>query len=202
MLTEAATETRKTIRQYCTMESLRPLTLNTEPYKKAQEENVTRFALMRHGDNPLPGVDGHSFTLEDRHGYSREFNATEITLLSVLGHFGLHLSSAKDLVRIYVDEYQSELDVIAHVIAYFDISSKRLIDDIPKIFESVFARKFGLELKESLTTKLDLVGDGSLELCSRYIRDEDNVQIQRADLTRQQEILIKAVDTVSRFFKM
>jgi hypothetical protein len=132
MLTEAGTETRKTIQEYCKMENLRPMTLNTEAYKKAQEENVTNFALMRHGDNPLPSIKGGAFTLEDIHGYSREFNATEITLLSVLGHFGLHLSSAKDLLRIYVDEYQSELNVIAHVIAYFDISSKRLIDDIPK----------------------------------------------------------------------
>jgi hypothetical protein len=105
-------------------------------------------------------------------------------------------------VRIYVDEYQAELNVISHVIAYFDISSKRLIDDIPKIFESIFARKFGLKLKESLTTKLELVGDGSLELCSRYIKDEDNIQIQREDLTRQQEILIKALRTVDRFFKL
>ena len=157
---------------------------------------------MRHGDNPLPSIDGHTFILEDRHGSFREFNATETTLLRVLGHFGLHLSSAKELVRIYVDEYQAELNVIAHVIAYFDISSKRLIDDVPKIFESVFARKFGLKLKDSMTTKLDLVGDGSLEVCLRYIKDEDNVQIQRTDLTRQQEILIKAMDTVERFFKL
>jgi hypothetical protein len=89
MLAEAATETRKTIQEYCKMESLRPMTLHTEEYKKAQEENVTVFAAMRHGDNPLPSINGHPFTLEDRHGYSRDFNATETTLLSVLAHFGL-----------------------------------------------------------------------------------------------------------------
>lgn len=175
--------------------------MNKEAYVKTKEENITKFALSRHGDNPLPCVNGNSFKIEDKLGYPREFNRTEATLLSILSEFGLHLSSAKELVRIYVDQWQAEMEVIAHVIAYFDISSKRLIDDVPKIFETVFAKSFGMELKETLSDMLELVGDGALENCLRYVKDEDEVRVRRDDLTRQQEILVKAVETVDRFFK-
>lgn len=175
--------------------------MNKEAYIKSKEENITKFALTRHGNNPLPCINGNSFRIDDRFGSPREFNRTEGTLLSILAEFGLHLSSANELVRIYVDQWQAEMEVIAHVVAYFDISSKRLIDDVPKIFESVFAKSFGMELKETLTDMLELVGDGALENCLRYIRDEDDVRVKRDDLTRQQEILVKAAETVDRFFK-
>jgi len=201
ILDNAAQKTLEEIRSYCRMENHRPFTMNVAEYLKAKEERVTAFALDRHKNAPLPSTNGGTFRLEDTSGASRVFSANEDTLLRVLSSYGIHLSSSKELVRIHADENDAELGVISHVVAYFDISSKRLIDDIPKVFETMFARDFGVELRQVLTTNLKLVGAPGLDNCQRYIRDEPDVQAMRNNLTRQQDILVKALDTVSRFFK-
>jgi len=196
---EKVSETaRDAIEQKCRMENLRPFTLSKDEYIKSQMEAVTEFALLRHGKEGLPSTNGSNFYLTDVTGQTRSFKATEDTLLTVLASFGLHLSSSKQLVRIHQDKYHSELEVIAHVATYFEIASKRLIDDIPQIFETVFALEFGLELARVLTTNLKLVGDQGLENCSKYTRDEPDIQANRAFLTRQEEILERAFQTLER----
>ena len=150
---------------------------------------------------PLPSSERASFSLLDNNGASRYYPATEENLLKILVSFGFPLSSSKDLVRLHNDEYQAELDVISHVAAYFDISSKRLIDDIPQVFETVFARDFGEKLNKVLTTNLGLVGERGLNNCVRYIRDEPDVEAKRENLNRQRNILCKARETIDRFFK-
>ena len=201
VLEEASAHAREEIRQYCAMENHRPLTMNKEEYASAKDENVTVFAIKRNGTESLPRTNGALFILEDIQGRSFQFRATEENLLKVLGAYGIHLSSAKELVRIHVDEYQAELDVIAHVIAYFDIASKHLIDTMPKIFEKRFARQFGEELSEVLTSRLNLIGERGLDTCVRYIRDEPDIQERRRELTRKQKILKKALKTVEDFHK-
>ena len=201
VLEEASAHAREEIRQYCAMENHRPLTMNKEEYLRAKDENVTDFAIKRNGTESLPRTNGAPFFLEDIQGRSFQFRATEENLLKVLTAFGIHLSSAKELVRIHVDEYQSELDVISHVIAYFDIASKHLIDTMPKIFEKRFARKFGEELAKVLTTRLNIIGDRGLDTCRRYIQDEPNIRERRRELTRKQAILKKALKTVEDFHK-
>jgi hypothetical protein len=200
-LDEAAAQARQEIRHYCSMENFRPFTLAKEEYIRAKEENITAFALRRHSNASLPFTNGSRFQLTDISGMSRQFSATEENLLNVLSAYGIRLSSSKDLVRIYVDEYQAELDVIAHVVAYFDISSKRLIDDIPKIFEERFAHGFAIKLAKSFTTKLNLTGERGLDNCARYVRDEPDIQEKRRELSRKQRILMRALKTVEDFHK-
>ena len=168
-----------------------------------KEERVTAFAITRHQNNPsyLPRTTNGIFKLTDMNATSRSFYTSEDNLLTVLAAYGIHLNSMKQLVRIHADEYDAELGVISHVAAYFDISSKRLIDDIPKVFETVFAREFGQELGRVLMAKLKLVGEGGVGNCARYVRDEPTIKAKRDDFTRQQKILQEALNTIDRFFK-
>jgi Dynamin GTPase effector domain len=182
------------------MENHRPFTMNDKEYVKSQKERVTAFAVLRHGDD-LPSTGSSSFRLDDTNGVSRSYSSNEDNLLRVLSAYGIHLSSSKELARIRPDEYDAELEVISHVEAYFDMSSKRLIDDIPKVFETIFARNFGLDLAKVLTTDLELVGARGLDNCQRYVRDEPDVQSTRDSLSRHLDILVKAVETVSRLFR-
>jgi len=181
--------------------------MNKPEYMKAKEKNVTAFATARRLRPASDTSDGipvclssGSFTVIETNGTSRYFPATEDNLLRVLSAYGHHLSSSKELVRLHNDEYQAELDVISHVAAYFDVSSKRLIDDMPQVFETVFAAGFGDELSKSLTTKLKLVGEQGLESCARYVRDEPDIEAKRHDLTRVRNILDKTKETIDRFF--
>jgi len=202
LLDNAARHTLERIREYCRMENHRPFTMNTKEYAKSQKQRVMESAVIRHGDVlPSNGSSSSTFRLDDVNGSSRCFTANEDNLLRVLSQYGIHLSSYKELARIRPDEYDAELEVISHVEAYFDISSKRLIDDIPKVFETVFGREFGLDLAKVLTTDLKLVGARGLDNCLRYVRDEPDVQTTRDNLTRHLDILSKAVETVSRFFR-
>jgi hypothetical protein len=174
--------------------------MNKAEYIKAKAGNIISFASRRHG-TPLPREERSSILLSDWDGVSRRHSATEENLVKVLQAFGIHISSVQDLARLHEDEYHAELDVMSHVAAYFDISSKRLIDDIPQVFETVFARDFGEKLRNSLTINLNLIDEKGLDNCQRYIRDEPNVQARRDHLDRLRSILENAKETIDRFFK-
>lgn len=101
---------------------------------------------MRHGPSSsrlLPCATSGNFKLHDASGAPRSYPASEENLVTVLSAYGTHLSSLKQLARIHEDEFDVELDVIFYVTASFDVSSKRIIDDIPKLFETIFALHFG-----------------------------------------------------------
>ena len=175
-------------------------------YVNVKDQNLTTFATARQrkpasetNEGVICGGIG-SFTVQETNGTARYFPATEENLLRVLTAYGYHLSSSKELVRLHNDDYQAELDVISHVAAYFEVSSKRLIDDMPQVFETVFAAGFGQEVSNSLITKLNLVGDRGLESCARYVRDEPDIEARRQDLTRIRNILDKTKETIERFF--
>jgi hypothetical protein len=175
--------------------------MNKAEYIKAKAGNVILFAGRRHG-TPLPSEERGSISLTDYPGCtSRRYPATEETVIKVLKAYGICISSVQDLARLHEDEYHAELDVMSHVAAYFDISSKRLIDDIPQVFETVFAGDFGEKLRNSLTTNLNLIDEKGLDNCQRYIRDEPNVQAKRDHLDRLRSILENAKETIDRFFK-
>ena len=207
MLENTAGTTREEIQLSCSKENHRPFTMNKMEYMNVKDQNLTTFATARQRKPAAETTEGltcatgiGSFTVHETNGTARYFPATEENLLRVLTAYGYHLSSSKELVRLHNDEYQVELDVISHVAAYFEVSSKRLIDDMPQVFETVFAAGFGQELSNSLITKLNLVGDRGLESCARYVRDEPDIEARRQDLTRIRHILDKTKETIERFF--
>ena len=183
----------------CQMENHRPFTMNKE-YLNRKEENLTAYTLLRHqNESGLPYTTSGSFRLQDGNG-SRSYSASEENLVTVLSAYGIHLTSLRQLARLHADEFDAELDVISHVSAYFDIASQRIIDDIPQVFETIFALRFFNELKDNLASDLKLVGDGGLENCKRYVRDEPDIQMTRDKFDRQRRILKDALDTVDHFY--
>lgn len=202
ILEKVAEEAKQDIATCCTKERHRPFTMNKE-YLKRKEENLTAYAVLRHKDatTGLPSCLGSSvFRLQDGSGALRTFSATDDNLVTVLSAYGVHLSSPTQLARIHADEFDAELDVISHVAAYFDIASTRIIDNIPQLFETMFASKFAHELEERLTTDLKLLGTGGLDRCKRYVRDEPDIQFRRDTLSRERKILKEALATIDRFY--
>lgn len=197
MLDKVVEVTHEEIKLCCTQEIHRPFTMHKTEYIKAKGENMTAFAKLRHTQS-LPDL---SFTLTDNNNVSRHYPATEENLLKVLEAFGHHLSSSDGLALLFNDEYQAELDVISHITAYFEISAKRVIDEIPQVFETVFAQGFGNTLAKELTVNLNLIGEKGVENCAKYVRDDPSVEGRRRYLLRQREILEKARATMDRFFK-
>ena len=187
------------------MESRRPFTLNHTDYGTSKEQNITDFAHLRNGNpSPLVPISTSKHTIRDIYGNSQSIRSegdSDDTLLGLLTAKGYRISSTKQLARLHdPDEYEAELNVISEVLAYFEISSKRIIDVMPMIFETVFARNFQRDIRKVLTSKLGLVGEFGLENCARYVVDEPIVRMKREHLNERKATLSKALEILSQFF--
>jgi len=174
--------------------------MSEKSYLEAKNNNFYSLAIKRAPGRDLK-VDDNNFTIPDGHGETVTVRNTEKFLLDILAIYGIQVSSAKKVLRIHEDEFEAELEVMAHVVTYFDIASNHLIDNIPKIFETIYAKGFALELGKNLNTDLNLVGEGSLANCARFVKDDPEIEARRIELERQRAILNSAISTVDEFFK-
>jgi len=191
---------RKEIRVSCGKESHRPFTLEKSEYIEIKEKKRNAFLRQRH-PQAADEAKRPQFSLTDFNQASRSFPATDENLSKVLASYGIYVNSPTDLICFSTDHYLAELDVMAHVAAYFVISSRRFIDDIPRVFETVFASDFGKHLSENLIKDLNLVGETGMANCQRFVRDEPHIEEKRDRLVRILGILDKAKETIDRFFK-
>ena len=190
----------KEIHISCWKELHRPFTMEKSEYMEIKEKKRNEFLRLRH---PRAADEGFraQFTLADHNLAPRTFPATDENLSKVLASYGIYVRSPTELFCSSTDKYHAELDVMAHVAAYFIMSSRRFIDDIPRVFETVFARDFGKHLSENLIRDLNLVGEVGIDNCRRFARDEPDTEEKRDRLERILKILEKAKETLDRFFK-
>ena len=201
-LEKASENVKQEISEYCKKEKHRPFTLNKE-YQNRKEANLTANALLRNQNSStgLPFTTSGHFRLQD--GATRmvhNYPATEENLITVLYAYGIQLPSLTQLARLHADEYDAELDVIAHVTAYFDIASTRVVDNIPQLFESSFASRFQQDLEENLAKRLKIM-DGGEARCRMYVRDEPLIQSRRENLMRDKKILRAALEKIDMFYQ-
>jgi hypothetical protein len=187
------------------MEGNRPFTLNYEVYTESKSELLSEFAHRRNQSrNQLPAVSSTAHTIKDTYGnshYVKTRGTGEDALVSLLAAHGYRISSTKQLARLNdSDAYEAEVTAIAQVLAYFDLSSKRISDMIPMILETVFVRGFVDDLRRCLMVNLKLVGDVGVANCSKYAQDEPSVGKKREYLKGQIAILSKGQAVLSRFF--
>jgi len=179
--------------------------MNYVDYGVSKEDHLTNFAHQRNGKLGLGQLSSSRHTLRDVHGNSQSIiskTESEDAILSLLTANGYRVTSTKQLARLHdPDEYEAEISVISEIIAYFEISSKRIIDIMPMIFETVFTANFVNDLRKVLAQKLKLVGESGLENCTKYGVDEPDVQAKRIDLDWQMKILSNALAIVSDLFK-
>ena len=162
-----------------------------------QRKSTSSTLLIDATENWLRDRDRHQgILLEMPYGNSQSIvskTESENALLGVLAANGFRVTSTKQLARLHDDDkYEAEMIVISEVLAYFEISSKRLIDIMPMIFETVFAIGFVDDLRKNLT-RLSLVGVYGLDNCTKYGVYEPDVQVRRADLNWQKQILSDAL---------
>jgi hypothetical protein len=187
------------------METRRPFTLNEIDYRLSKDEHLTDFVHQRKAKttNGQPSSSRH--TTRDGHGNSQSIvsrTENEDTLLSFLAANGYPVTSMKELARLHPpDEFEAEISVISETLAYFDISSKRFIDVMPMVFETVFAVDFVEDLRNGLTGRLKLVGESGYENCKKYGADEPAIQGKRQELNWKLNILSDCSKIVSNLFK-
>lgn len=207
VMLRTAEETKREIQFFCKMECNRPFTMSDEVYREAKSEFRLSFAARRNQclgpTNPHRLYSTHTVKGNgNSQSLSSRSEDDENALLSLLLTQGYPISSTKQLARLYDrDEYDAELDVISRVLAYFEVSSKRIMDVMPMIFETAFVCNFAEQLSRVLISDLKLIEESGFETCKRYGKDEPDIQVKRADYKRQADILSDAMSVISTFFK-
>lgn len=92
----------------------------------------------------------------------------------------------------YSDGADTESVVIANVRAYFDVSSKRLIEVIPMICDTALSLKLYKQLNDSFSSKLGILGDSGSKNSEKYLREDPDIRERRLKLRRKLEIVNQA----------
>jgi len=187
------------------MERCRPFTLSYNQYKSRKAEFNLELADSRNRLSwPRAAFSLATQTvLKDRDGNAHSVSSSKNAggdneLLGLLLARGYPITSLKQLARLHdPDEYEAELDAISRVVAYFEISSKRIIDVMPMIFETAFVCDFADELRRVLISDLELIGERGFETCKSYVKDEPDIQMKRTSYKRLSDILSDAMLVIS-----
>ena|SRR5579859_7415182 len=92
----------------------------------------------------------------------------------------------------YSDSYETELAIISHVRAYFDVASKRLIETVPMICDTSMALKLIDQLDKSFAKQLGITGEEGNQNAKKFLQEDVEVKEKRESLSRQKEIVESA----------
>ncbi|KAH8091801.1 P-loop containing nucleoside triphosphate hydrolase protein [Cristinia sonorae] len=110
-----------------------------------------------------------------------------LSALTTIGHQGVKV---EDLAKLHGnDPYEEELIVMAETAAYFHVSFKRLIDNIPRIIDYDFLHAIMKEIQGRLIGELDIGGEGAKERAAAYFAEDEQVGIDRKSLKSRKESL-------------
>ncbi|KAF8878222.1 P-loop containing nucleoside triphosphate hydrolase protein [Infundibulicybe gibba] len=103
-----------------------------------------------------------------------------LALLAEVGYTGL---TKDDLGKLNPpDEYETELKVMAEIRAYFQVSYKRIIDNIPLLIDLKFVRALGKELLPFFISKFELGTSDSNARCAAYLAEAPLLIAKREEL--------------------
>ncbi|EPQ51166.1 hypothetical protein GLOTRDRAFT_133483 [Gloeophyllum trabeum ATCC 11539] len=110
--------------------------------------------------------------------------------LSALAKIGITGLTKEDLGRLQPsDQYTRELNVMAQVRAYFGISYRRVIDNVPLIIDYMFVQALGKELQLFLISGLALgTADATLK-CAAYLAEDPETRALREEVVARRRRL-------------
>ncbi|CAL1705006.1 unnamed protein product [Somion occarium] len=120
-----------------------------------------------------------------------QYNATAVReALSALARIGYTGLTGEKLARLHGDDaYEEEMVVMAETMAYFHVSYKRIIDNLPRVIDLDFLRSIAKELQDSLIEGLSLAAGDATARAEGYLAEDPDVATRRASLARQRDML-------------
>ncbi|KAG6835134.1 hypothetical protein H0H93_004550 [Arthromyces matolae] len=128
-------------------------------------------------------TDGSNDKEQERQGHIN----SAIAALAALGFHGI--TEADFGKMIPPDEYETEIQVMAEVRGYFQVTYKRVIDTIPSLIDSLFVRAIADDMQSSLITKFSLGTADAKERCNMYLAENPMIIIRRKELVAQKHRL-------------
>ncbi|KAI9058580.1 hypothetical protein FKP32DRAFT_1761408 [Trametes sanguinea] len=179
-----------------------PFTQNTHYFSDKRDKQLTRYKQARSknvkADPSTPAADHYDEDDEDEEGAPREDfsftvprptsmlddkeKASMRNALAELVKLGYEVSE-EDLGKLHKpDEYEEELEVMAEVRAYFQVSYKRIIDYIPLSIDLHLLYALAESLQGVLIEKLGLGSAKADTRCAAYIAEDPHVVATRTEL--------------------
>ena len=97
-----------------------------------------------------------------------------------------------------IKDFKDEYRVVAEVLAYFEIASRRTFDIVPMITEYAFLTGFSNALRDGLAQELGLMGENGLEKCRNYAVENPEITVARDELEGRIKILREASDIINQ----
>lgn len=130
------------------------------------------------------------------------FESTFATLFKAMSEYRRTVAAGTKAARMSSlvphDDYYTEIDLIAKVLAYVNPAYKRFVDIIPMRVDSKFQQPLITRIQKMLLETL-LTGDGVEERCRAYLQDSPEVVAKRKELEGRLEVLRKADQEVRKF---
>ncbi|TCD67241.1 hypothetical protein EIP91_000370 [Steccherinum ochraceum] len=170
--------------------------------EKSRSQTQDRVEWMLDLEDPPFTLNDHYFsTYRDRYlakyreAWRNGLNLHSEGVQTALSHL---VGAASDFQGLKVEDfakllgpdlYEEELIVMAETAAYFHVSYKRIIDNIPRIIDHDFLHAIMKELQERLISELGLGTDHATERAAGYLAEDEHVAMDRQLLQRKKERL-------------
>ncbi|KAG7442467.1 uncharacterized protein BT62DRAFT_954832 [Guyanagaster necrorhizus] len=129
--------------------------------------------------------------------FDKEKMDKALAALTALGFTGL---TAEELEKLHpVDDYETELKVMAEVRGYFQVSYKRIIDYVPSLIDLKFVKAVGKALQPFLIKKFGLGSNEANGKCAQYVAEDPAATNLREELGVKQRRLEKVQEELYKF---
>ncbi|EPQ51165.1 hypothetical protein GLOTRDRAFT_141261 [Gloeophyllum trabeum ATCC 11539] len=131
---------------------------------------------------------------------SEEDQAKVNAALAALADIGYTGITQEDLGKLNPpDEFAREINVMAQVRAYFQVSYKRVIDNVPLMIDHKFVRAIAKDLQSSLISQLGLGTANASTRCATYLAEDPHVVARREELIARKKRLEGVTKELSNF---
>jgi len=157
-----------------------------------------------------PFTQNHHYLSSLRDAYLSKYRAVrgELTFyppaalraLSALTELGFKGLKEEDLHKLYPPQkYEEELIVMAEVSAYFRVSYKRIVDDVPRIVDNDFLHALGKDIQGALIDGVGLGSDKATERATMYLTEDPDIVVRREELLAKKQRLDGVLEKLFSF---
>ncbi|KAK7693683.1 hypothetical protein QCA50_003253 [Cerrena zonata] len=114
--------------------------------------------------------------------------------VQALAKLGLHHITADGLASLTSgNPWAEEMIVMAETSAYFHVSYKRVIDNLPRIIDLDFLRSIQNEIQGALIQGLELDTEHATQKARRYLAEDPDISVKRSELEEKKALLEKVI---------
>ncbi|KAI9452814.1 P-loop containing nucleoside triphosphate hydrolase protein [Russula earlei] len=114
-------------------------------------------------------------------------------VISGLAELGQHSVEPASLARLLPpDPMETAIEIMSEVQAYFQVSYRRFVDNVPMTIDRSLLRGLKVGLESALFTGMDISGPEGHERCKMLLSEPENIVARRMELQNRRDRLGKA----------